>query len=78
MVTPKGAYLVRYTMVQTSGGEKFAHAKRRGVARQRGTLQFLFKLMPKGSSVTQQGNPAVVPEARLLAAGMTRIAEVLK
>ena len=79
LVTKKGAYLVRNTMtISASGGEKFAHAARKGVVRQRASLSFLFKLIARGGSVTQRGNPAVVPQEQVLAAGMARLEGVLK
>lgn len=75
MVTQKGAYLVRNTGDMGGG---FAHKARKGVKQRRGTLQFLFKLISKGSSITQKGNPAVVPTDRLQQAAHDRLAEVLK
>lgn len=74
VVTKKGAYLARYG--EGVDGQA-AHKARRGTAPVRAALQFMFKLIARGSSVQQQGNPAVVPQEKIVEAGLNRLSEVL-
>lgn len=66
MVTKKGAYLVQYgsgAPLKRAKGEKDRNGARGGNAKRRrtGTMVFLFKLV---KSVSQKGNPAVIPSEK--------------